>query len=407
MSNQTIRIFNPLFYSSMNSSLLLHDLIPEDIWIDQLIPLLGLRACCRGTFVSRSGNIRFKKQVSINSLVLRVPEDIVNLNEAIAVYETYLRPQRSAAYEQKWKDAPEEHDNEEQTRPCDILIGKGQHQLEESPDHYNLTVDWGKYGYEHEVFDYDGAMIHHPIKIVGKGVGVTTLIGGIKTDGGTLQDFQLSKTVILENLSLVGSMRVGDFQQDNDGGVPGVLQLSGNVKLIRVEITNCRVGVFQWALGFLRMIDCHVHHNGLKDGLYPGDGVCSHLYPSYLFNLRCNNNEGSGVVTSTLSVLAGPKTDISHNTHGDSDHWGLYPISARFGSNGKIHIVQPLTSTVCHDNGNYTEEDEDWESSGSLNYASIGYTSSGGDVHIVNKVTKCADGKDVTIMETIQCSMRE
>ena len=105
---------------SMNSSLLLHDLIPEDIWINQLIPLLGLRACCRGTFVSKTGYIRFKKQVSINSLVLRVPEDIVNLNEAIAVYETYLRPQRSAAYEQKWKDAPEEHDNEEQTRPCDI-----------------------------------------------------------------------------------------------------------------------------------------------------------------------------------------------------------------------------------------------------------------------------------------------
>ena len=250
-------------------------------------------------------------------------------------------------------------------------------------------MDWGKYGYEPGIVDYDGAMIHHPIKIVGKGVGVTTLIGGIKTDGGTLQDFQLSKTVILENLSLISS--------EETGGVPGVLQSSGNVKLIRVEITDFRVGVFQWALGFLRMIDCHVHHNSSKDSVLPGDGVCSHLFPSYLFNLRCNNNEGSGVVTSTLSVLAGPKTDISHNTHGDSDHWGLYPISTRFGSNGKIHIVQPLTSTVCHDNGNYTEEV-------CLNYASIGYTSSDGDVHIVNKVTQCVDGKDVTIMETIQCT---
>ena len=377
----------------MSSSLLLHGLIPEGIWIDQLIPLLGLRACCRGTFISKTGHIRLKKQVSINSLVLRVPEDIVNLNEAIAVYETYLRPQRSAAYEQKWKDAPEKHDNEEQTRPCDILIGKGKHQLEESPDHYNLTVDWGKYDGS-EVVDYDGIMIHHPIKIVGKGVGVTTLIGGVKTDGGTLQDFYLSKTVILEDLSLIGS--------EENGGVPGVLQLSGNVKLIRVEITDCQVGVFQWALGFLRMIDCHVHHNGLKDDDYPGDGVCSHLYPSYLFNLRCNDNQGSGVVTSTFSVLAGPKTDISHNTHGHSDHWGLYPTVR--GSNGKIYIVQPLTSTVCHDNGNYTEKDEDWERSGSLNYASIGFTSSGGDVHIVNKVTQRADGKDVTIMETIQCT---
>jgi hypothetical protein len=263
--------------------------VPHDIWVHQILhPFLDLQAL---STVGRC-NTFFEEywQYVLKQNVIRVPEGCPTMNQAMDLAVVFS-----------------ERNECTRENPVQVQVGDGEHEMVgvAAPGNYN------------------GLLTHvscNIIKVVGKGKGNTTILGGFHVNR--------KQNVKMEQLAVT-----------NDAGYGLLCDGSGT----NVDVTECCFKKCQYSgLGAQECATatatrCGFMENGLCGVVCGGANTKVRLNDSTMHH---NGQYGLFALRHAVVNLRGTKTDIHSNKQD-----GIYAIE-----NGKVNIHLPSQHKTTHDN---------------------------------------------------------
>jgi hypothetical protein len=186
------------------------DAPPLEVWDHHIIPLLSLRDLALARHVCTFFEAYWQDKFSNNVLQLRVPQDVATIDQAMRVIEIFSSRREYT-----------------KLNPLVVLLDKGDHQITSlfTSDVY-YQFGWAD-GLDHE---NTLAITCSNITFVGKGIGETTILGGLAIEH--------QQNIVLKQMTL--SNKSNHNFTNNDKHIIGIQMHGAKVELIDVAIVDCR-----------------------------------------------------------------------------------------------------------------------------------------------------------------------